>query len=345
VTRYYYLGGQRVAMRDADDNVAWLHGDHLGSTSLTTGSSGNVGARQAYYPFGATRWVTGTLPTDFGFTGQRNDGYIKLVQMGVRWYDPQLGRWISPDTIVPDSANPQSLNRFSYVFNNPLRYKDPSGYDPCEEDPTGDGCISLSNGKVIRGVQEWEVWLLAAMAYFEERQLGPDALSAATRLSLNRLGSQRDLFAGQHSLLEVLEEGGFQHPSFQELLGKVSLEQGDENLGIIQSFMQEQALDDDFEQDVWNQSLLAAQASLEGALNEPDITQGSLWFGNVHEDWLEDYKRQAGESVNVIVIYPRGARWPQGKVMVLNSSLSVVIPGTWLTPNPTPTPGSTPASF
>jgi len=45
-------------------------GDYsLGATSLTTGDSGNVGARQAYTPFGATRWVTGTLPTDFGFTG------------------------------------------------------------------------------------------------------------------------------------------------------------------------------------------------------------------------------------------------------------------------------------
>ena len=49
VTRYYYLGGQRVAMRQPDDAVVWLHGDHLGSTSLTTGDSGNVGARQAYY--------------------------------------------------------------------------------------------------------------------------------------------------------------------------------------------------------------------------------------------------------------------------------------------------------
>jgi len=48
--------------------------------------------------------------------------------MGDRWYDAQLGRWISADTIVPDPANPQSLNRFAYVYNNPLRYTDPTGH-------------------------------------------------------------------------------------------------------------------------------------------------------------------------------------------------------------------------
>ena len=50
--------------------------------------------------------------------------------MGARWYDSELGRWISPDSIVPDPANPQSLNRFAYVYNNPLGYVDFSGHIP-----------------------------------------------------------------------------------------------------------------------------------------------------------------------------------------------------------------------
>jgi len=108
--------------------VVWLHGDHLGSTSLTTDGSGNVGARQAYYPFGATRWVTGTLPTDFGFTGQRNQSTIRLYDYHARFYDPYLNRFISADTIVPDPANPQDLNRYSYVRNSPLVYVDPTGH-------------------------------------------------------------------------------------------------------------------------------------------------------------------------------------------------------------------------
>ncbi len=48
--------------------------------------------------------------------------------MGARWYSPVLGRWLSPDTIVPDPTNPQSLNRYSYVRNRPLNFNDPSGH-------------------------------------------------------------------------------------------------------------------------------------------------------------------------------------------------------------------------
>lgn len=47
---------------------------------------------------------------------------------GARYYDPYLSRWIQPDTIVPDPHNPQSLNRFSYGYNNPLKYTDPTGH-------------------------------------------------------------------------------------------------------------------------------------------------------------------------------------------------------------------------
>ena len=47
-----------------------------------------------------------------------------------RYYDPELGRFIQPDNIIPDLSNPQSYNRYSYVANNPLRYTDPDGHDP-----------------------------------------------------------------------------------------------------------------------------------------------------------------------------------------------------------------------
>jgi hypothetical protein len=51
--------------------------------------------------------------------------------MGARWYDPALGRFISADTIVPDPANPQTLNRFAYALSNPIMYSDPSGHYVC----------------------------------------------------------------------------------------------------------------------------------------------------------------------------------------------------------------------
>jgi hypothetical protein len=45
-----------------------------------------------------------------------------------RTYLPEIGRFISPDTLVPDPGNPQSHNRYSYVLNSPVNYTDPSGY-------------------------------------------------------------------------------------------------------------------------------------------------------------------------------------------------------------------------
>jgi RHS repeat-associated protein len=80
-----------------------------------------------------TYTLTGT------FTGQRADNYTHLIEMGARWYDPQLGRWASADSIVPQSGNPQTLNRYSYANANPVRYNDPTGHDagcggmPCED--------------------------------------------------------------------------------------------------------------------------------------------------------------------------------------------------------------------
>lgn len=56
-----------------------------------------------------------------------------MYYYGARWYDPYLNRFIQPDTIVPDPSDPQSLNRFAYARNNPLRFIDPSGHDPLDQ--------------------------------------------------------------------------------------------------------------------------------------------------------------------------------------------------------------------
>jgi len=63
------------------------------------------------------------LPTDYTYTGQKQDG-SGLVYMNARYYDPQTGQFISPDTEVPDASNLSSYNRFMYGNGNPLRYND-----------------------------------------------------------------------------------------------------------------------------------------------------------------------------------------------------------------------------
>jgi hypothetical protein len=55
------------------------------------------------------------------------------MHFNARMYSPYLNRWLQPDSIVPDPANPQALNRYSYVYNSPLNFTDPSGHDPLDE--------------------------------------------------------------------------------------------------------------------------------------------------------------------------------------------------------------------
>jgi RHS repeat-associated protein len=66
--------------------------------------------------------------TDFGYTSQRANTYIKLYDYRSRWYDPLIGRFTQPDPIIPSLYNPQSLNRYSYVYNRPIILNDPTGH-------------------------------------------------------------------------------------------------------------------------------------------------------------------------------------------------------------------------
>ena len=62
-----------------------------------------------------------------GYTGHEHLPEYGLIHMNARLYDPQTGRFLSPDPYVQDPANTQGYNRYAYALNNPLRYVDPSG--------------------------------------------------------------------------------------------------------------------------------------------------------------------------------------------------------------------------
>jgi RHS repeat-associated protein len=65
-----------------------------------------------------------------GQHGYRNDGDDGLMHVGARYYDPLVGRFISADTYLGEVGNPQSLNRYGYVENNPVNAVDPTGHIP-----------------------------------------------------------------------------------------------------------------------------------------------------------------------------------------------------------------------
>jgi RHS repeat-associated protein len=119
--------------------VEYFLGDHLGSTSITTDSNGAKVSEMRYTAWGEVRysWESNQSTTpayilpNYTFTGQYSDSYINLLWYGSRHYDPELGRFIQPDSIVPlASQGVQAWDRYAYVNNNPVRYNDPTGHTP-----------------------------------------------------------------------------------------------------------------------------------------------------------------------------------------------------------------------
>ncbi len=142
----YYLAGQLIAVRvrtgtTGNGALYYAYRDHLGSVVAWANASGALvsGSLAGYEPYGGYRTKPPTTVnpdiSDRGFTGHRQNNTgsydFGLIYMNARYYLPEIGRFISADTIVPDPANPQSHNRYSYVRNSPVSYTDPSGHREC----------------------------------------------------------------------------------------------------------------------------------------------------------------------------------------------------------------------
>lgn len=135
----YYVGNYAVVTME--ENIAstrYLHRDHLGSIDAITDEAATVRERQSFDAWGKRRHSDWQSPLDLfsyqsnitnrGFTNHEQLDAVGLVHMNGRAYDPILGRFVSADPFVQDVSDLQSLNRYSYVHNNPLSHTDPSGY-------------------------------------------------------------------------------------------------------------------------------------------------------------------------------------------------------------------------
>lgn len=87
---------------------------------MRTGISDAVGWPSGH-PIAKSVPVPGASDSLYHFTGNRIDAATDLYFYTGQWYDPVIGRFIQPDTIVPEPANPQALNRYCYVLNSPLK--------------------------------------------------------------------------------------------------------------------------------------------------------------------------------------------------------------------------------
>lgn len=128
-----------VRRTDSTSDTYYLHRDHLGSPELITGNDGSVVVRASFSAYGERRDDDhdGAIPagelaalanvTHRGFTGHEHLDAVGLIHMNGRVYEPRIGRFLGADPIVVAGAS-QGANPYAYVWNNPLRYTDPSGF-------------------------------------------------------------------------------------------------------------------------------------------------------------------------------------------------------------------------
>ncbi len=184
-TKHVYAGGDLVATVE-DDATNTIHTDHLGGTNAATNEDGDVVQTLSYYPFGDQR-VSDTYSSfdeKRKFTGHEYDDDTELTYANARYYGQAIGRWMSQDPAflavgtsdladivrsqeddenTRDKAalreylsNPQNLNSYSYVNNNPLKYNDPEGkFLKKLVAKYGGGAVGAVLGGVVGGITEY----------------------------------------------------------------------------------------------------------------------------------------------------------------------------------------------
>ncbi|RDZ27086.1 hypothetical protein DX914_12540 [Lysobacter silvisoli] len=135
---HYYLGESLLAIREIDFSpgvpavVRYQHTDALGSPVAVTDAAGAVVERTDWEPYGA---AIGKPNYDgVGYTGHVMDGASGLTYMQQRYYDEDVGRFLSVDPVTVDTATGFNFNRYGYGNNNPYRFTDPDGRQSEEND-------------------------------------------------------------------------------------------------------------------------------------------------------------------------------------------------------------------
>jgi RHS repeat-associated protein len=135
-----YVGSRLVAQTTRKtgeaDRTDYIHSDALGSATLLTNEDGEM-SRRSFEPFGRPEQHSTNSSVLAGFTGHDHDTELGLINMKGRLYDPELRRFTTADPFVTEPLNPQGLNRYAYVNNNPLNYTDPSGFQSRGPDSGG----------------------------------------------------------------------------------------------------------------------------------------------------------------------------------------------------------------
>jgi RHS repeat-associated protein len=132
-TDYIFAGSERIALATGTTSTStqYYHADHLGSERMMTNASGTVISNCLFAPFGQQVSCSPDNPANhYKFTGKERDSESGLDNFGARYMASTMGRFMSADpfTVTPGRiVDPQQLNLYAYVRNNPLKHIDPTG--------------------------------------------------------------------------------------------------------------------------------------------------------------------------------------------------------------------------
>ncbi|MCK4643404.1 RHS repeat-associated core domain-containing protein, partial [bacterium] len=162
---FYYSLGKKLYSKSYKDDVTVtsekiFHQDILGNNILLTDTTGEWLEKTTYGPFGDVisekrRSPSSSIqhPTSYKFTGKERDSESDLDYFGARYLDYNNGRWMKPDIITGDIANPQSLNRVIYCINSPLKFVDLFGLWQIDVDQQ----TGIAYGVVEEGDTLWDL--------------------------------------------------------------------------------------------------------------------------------------------------------------------------------------------
>ena len=124
---YIWLENEPLALREYElrPGLYFYINDHLGTPQQLITADGTVVWQAAYLPFGEAQLRVGTITNNLRFPGQYYDAETGLHYNWNRYYNPDTGRYLSPDPIGLEGG----LNLYAYVENDPVNWMDPEGLE------------------------------------------------------------------------------------------------------------------------------------------------------------------------------------------------------------------------
>ena len=192
INEYLYLGNQRVARALNFGSSYYYYADYLGTSRASADENGNKCYDADYFPWGGEQYVfTNTCSQNYKFTGKERDPDMGIDDFGARFYKNTMARFYSPDwsaTVEPVPYarlnNPQSLNLYTYVLDNPLSFRDADGHELGADTLQEVQKITSDSGNAAQSTQTDKKE--GAVAYSEKTTTTKDEAKAVVSVIENR---------------------------------------------------------------------------------------------------------------------------------------------------------------